>query len=277
VPETAPAYRPIAEHLPAIYQEDAASYEQVSGFLALVDDLYRSYLGELESLAAWLSPEARNVWPPGTPYDANSAALVGDGTPSSRGAVGTLLAELASWFAYSFPPSWSTRDADADRDREREFLLRVSRLWRRRGTPTGFYSWLCFYFALEEAERPFLVEHFKYRKTPLPGQAPADEDPDAHVVTLLVPRTPKFDDYRRRRELHQFVSREAPAHLLMRLCWVPPGFTLDTTKKTDVRAVLDTLAGFTPLSDGLHLTDVPQATVLDRLGEGLLPGGGRTT
>jgi hypothetical protein len=277
VADAARAYRPIVEHLPAIYQEDPDSYEQVTGFLALVDHLYRAYLAELEDLSAWLSPEARRVWPPGLALDADAETIVGDGTPAARGAVGTVFSELASWFAYSFPPSWSSNDAEADRDLEREFLLRVPRLWRRRGTPTGFYSWLCFYFALEEPERPFLIEHFKYRSTPLPGAAPTDDDDDAHLVTLLVPRTTKFDDYRRRRELLQFIAREAPAHLFVRLCWVAPTFTLDLTKKQDVRAVLDTLAGFVPLSDGLHLNDVPLATVLDRLGEGLLPGGGRTT
>lgn len=278
MPDAAPAYRPIAEHLPGIYQEDPDSYEQVSGFLALVDSLYRAYLGELEDLLTWLSPEARRVAPPGLRADSDAASAVGDGTAADRGAVGEVFAELASWFAYEFPPSWSTGVAENDRDREREFLLRVARLWRDRGTPTGFYSWLCFYFyfGVTDPELPFLLEHFKYRST-TPGEHVEDDDPDAHRVTVLVPQAGQFSDYRRRRELLQFVGREAPAHLWVRVCWVPTGFKLDVTNTTDVRAVLDKLAGFTAYADGLHLTDPDTATVMDRLGEGLLPGGGTTT
>jgi hypothetical protein len=274
VASAAPEYRPIAEHLPAIYQEDPASWEQVQGFLGLVDALYRAYLASLDDLTTWLSPEARTVQPPGVaPQD------------DPVGAYRAVFAELADWFAYAFPPSWASGDADADLDRQREFLLRVARFWRRRGTPSGFYSWFCFYFGLSPAspdDLPILIEHFKYRPpSDTSGQQKPDPlvpDPYAHRVTLLVRRTTTFDDYRRRREVVQFVSREAPAHLLFRVCWVPPGYTLDLTKTAAVRTVLESLAGYVTYDDGIHLDEPPAvAKAGDRLGQGQLPGGGKPT
>jgi hypothetical protein len=272
----APEYRPIAEHLPAIYQEDAASWEQVRGFLGLVDALYRSYLGALEDLTTWLSPDARTVQPPGiAPQDDPVAEYM------------AVYAELADWFAYAFPPSWATGDADADLDRRRAFLLRVARLWRRRGTPGGFYAWFGFYFfgltVPAHDDRPIMIEHFKYRAandtsgaTKPDPNAPIP-DPAAHQVTLLVPRTTAFDDYRRRREVVQFVAREAPAHLLFRVCWVPPGYALSLTNTAAVRKVLASLVSYVTYDDGIHLDEPPgTAKAVDRLGEGLLPGAGTT-
>lgn len=269
MPEASAGYRPIAEHLPAIYQEDADSWEQVQGFLGLLDDVYRSYLGALGDLTTLLSPEARLVQPPGV--DAGQ-----DPTDAYRAA----FAELADWFAWAFPASWASGDDDTDLARQREFLLRVARLWRRRGTPSGFYSWFCFYF--QPSELPILLEHFKYRP-PNDDSGSAKPDPNvpdeyAHRVTLLVPRTSDFDDYRRRREVVQFVAREAPAHLLFRVCWVPSGFSITLTSTAVVRNLLTTLAGYVAYDDGIHLDQPPaQATVLDRLGSGQLPGGGTTT
>lgn len=270
MPEAPAGYRPIAEHLPAIYQEDADSWQQVQGFLGLLDDLYRDYLGALDDLTTFLSPEARLVQPPGVAPQA-------DPTRAYTG----VFAELADWFAFAFPASWSAGlKADELLDRQREFLLRVSRFWRRRGTPSGFYSWFCFYF--QPKERPFLIEHFKYRPPNDPsGTDPPDPSaPDeyAHRVTLLVPRTKDFDDYRRRREVVQFVAHDAPAHLLVRVCWVPPEFEIALTSTAKVRALLDTLAGYVAYDDGIHLDQSPgTATALERLGQGQLPGGGTTT
>lgn len=259
-------YRPIAEHLPAIYQEDADSWEQVQGFLGLLDELYRGYLGALDDVTTLLSPEARLVQPPGV-------EPAGDPVPAYR----AVFAELADWFAFAFPPSWATGDDDDDLDRQRAFLLRVARLWRRRGTPAGFYAWLRFYF--DFATLPILIEHFKYRPNgDTSGAAPGGTDDYAHRVTLLVHRTTQFDDYRRRREIVQFVSREAPAHLLFRVCWVGPEYTLDLTDKNAVRDVLTKLVGYVAYEDGLHLYEPPDAPgVGSRLGQGLLPGGGKTT
>jgi hypothetical protein len=272
---TAPEYRPIAEHLPAIYQEDPDSWEQVQGFLGLVDDLYRTYLGALDDLTTWLSPEARNVQPPGVASPDNPVA-----------AYKAVFAELADWFAYAFPPSWSTGGDDLDR--QRAFLLRVARLWRRRGTPGGFYTWFCFYFfGLSMPARddlPIMLEHFKYRAAndnsgaTKPNPNSPKPDPSAHRVTLLVPRTAAFDDYSRRREVVQFVAREAPAHLLFRVCWVPPGYKLSLTNTAAVRKVLASLVGYVTYDDGIHLYEPPAtAKAGDRLDEGLLPGAGKTT
>lgn len=264
----APAYRPIADHLPAVYQEDAQSYGQVRGYLGLLDDLSRAYLAQLDDFLTWLSPEARTVHPPGLdPAGAISWTYE---------AYGALFDELADWFAFRFPGSWKLEDEEAELDRERDFLLRVARLWRARGTPRGFYAWFCFYFELRDPnEQPFLVEHFKYREEgDISGAAPNDPDESAHRGTLFVPIT-AFRDHRRRLEAAEVVARSAPAHLLFRVCWVPEGFDLNLTKPAEVREVLRLIADFVPLEDGIHLAeeqDEPRS--IDHLGLGALPGQG---
>jgi hypothetical protein len=267
--DVSPTYRPIADHLPAVYQEDADSWEQVRGYLGLVDDLYRSYLMALDDLTTWLSPDALRIDPPGHP-DAAGRVL------ANR----AVFEQLADWFAYTFPPSWETDDARQTLGRREAFLRLAARLWRRRGTPAGFFEWFCFYFDLtQKAERPWLLEHFKYRPAAdnlTVGLTAADDDHYSQRITLLVPRTSAFDDYRRRQELHHFVAREAPAHLVMRVCWVPPDFVLDVSDAPVVRKALDSLVGFVPLMDALVLDAPPAGHPRPyRLGEGQLPGGGR--
>jgi hypothetical protein len=277
MPDLASAYRTTASHLPAIYQEDAASWRQVNDYLSLTDEVVRSLITELDELGTWLSPRARQVAVPG----------VGHGSGSSD-AIERLLAladELAGWFAYEFPASWrDPDDPDAELDRKFDFLLRVARLWRRRGTPTGFYSWLCVRFGIGPAERPIMIEHFKYRSDD-PGADPDDEDAAAHRVTLLVPVPTSgpgaagtlFGDYRRRRELLEFVERNAPAHLLFRVCWIaaddPRYEDYDPTGVTEVRELLETIATYTSADDGIHLEhDPPSGSPLNRIDLGNLPG-----
>lgn len=259
MPEPAAVYRPVATHLPAVYQEDADSWEQVGGYLSLVDDLLRSLLVELDELGTWLSPEFRSTAVPGLP----PAARADDVAARLLG----LVDELADWFAFAYPGSWHDPDVDAELDRKRDFVLRAARLWRRRGTPNGFYAWLVFWFRLR-APLPLLIEHFKYRDATLP-------DP-GHLVTLLMPLD-DFGDYRRRRELAEFVARNAPAHLVVRVCWIAgtdaryTGF--DPTKPTAVKTLLKTIASYVPEADGIHLEhSPPSSNPLNRLGQGNLPG-----
>ena len=69
-----------------------------------------------------------------------------------------------------------------------------------------------------------------------------------------------------------------PAHLLFRVCWVAPGYTLDLGDRAAVRDVLTKLVGFVAYDDGLHLYEPPdEPGVGSRLGQGLLPCGGNTT
>ena len=271
--ERAPDHRTIASQLPAIYEEDPGSHAQVAGYLGLFDDLDRAYLAQLDDLTTWLSPEAQSVQPPGL--------AAGEETGPAHEAA---FAELADWFAFRFPGSWRAIAADEPslRERQRQFLLRAARLWRRRGTPRGFHAWFCFYFDLSPPAsgnavdtRPILIEHFRYR----PPSVPAEDDPYALRVTMLVPLTGNFREYRRRREAQRFVSEHAPAHLVTRLCWVVEGFekgppAFDLQNVTDVRSVLERIASFVPLDDGIHLEKAGEdPDPLDLLG-GALPGAG---
>jgi len=270
VPERVPRYRPVAEHLPAVYQSDADSWAQVRAYLALVDALNRSALAALEDLPLWLSPDARALHPPGLRESA-SADEVYDRYLA-------LADELADWFGFSFPETWRVPgDREQELDRKLEFCRRAARFWRRRGTPRGFYAFLCYWFELDDkVDRPVLVEHFALRPHA------ADPEEGARQVTLFVPRGPAFAKYERRRELIRFVDRYAPAHLVMRVCWINPKqlanlypAPTDTAavKRTKLRALLDTVGDFTPEPDGIHLELSPfPDRPLDRLGHGTLPG-----
>jgi hypothetical protein len=276
VAERPSAYTPIAAHLPGAYQQDADSYEQVSGYLGLVDELLRGAAAQLDDLLLWLSPDMRSLRPPGLAPDAQ----VGEIYARYR----ALADELASWFGYRFPGSWERRDdPDAELNRKRAFLQRAARLWRRRGTPRGFYAWLVFAFDLWDPQaRPIMIEHFRYRDDDSAGAAEGDEDDFAHRVTLLVPLGDRFPDMRRRRELADWVERQAPAHLQVRVCWLAPGdprYTgFDPTKPDDVRTLLRTIASYTPLEEGIHLEAPPiEGRAQDSLGLATLPGPARRT
>jgi hypothetical protein len=222
-------------------------------------------------VGTWLSPEAREVAVPGLPPGA-AAELVYQ-------RLNDLAAELADWFAFQYPESWrNSDDPEAELDRKLEFVRRAARLWRRRGTPAGFFAWLCFWFELEApaTKRPLMIEHFKYRTTD-PGGTAGEADDAAHRVTLLVPLITPFMDYRRRRELMQFVARNAPAHLQVRICWIAEGdprYTgFDPTQTAAVQTLLSTIATYTSKDDGIHLeTSPPSGSPLNRLGQGNLPG-----
>ena len=198
-------YVALAQELPAVYQDDPASFAQLDGYLGMVDEVLRSYAEEVADLPSWLSPAA-SVWPPGVAYDAGEEAV--------HGAVLALYDTLADWLAFRVPGSWRT-DADGIA-RRRELAARGVRIWRRRGTPRGFVDWFCLYFGIDDAaDRPVLLEHFKY------GAPAADEnalDPGLRA-TLLVRGGAGFEEYARRAEAAAFVQRYAPSHVLMRLCW----------------------------------------------------------
>ncbi|MGZ4354324.1 MAG: hypothetical protein ACXVZ4_12330, partial [Gaiellaceae bacterium] len=181
----------------------------------------------------------------------------------------------ADWFAFAFPETWRVPDdRDAELDRKREFLLRAARIWRRRGTPRGFYAWLCFWFGIDGTadhdERPLLIEHYKYR-------AVEDDVDGAWTISLYVPVTSRWDDYGRRRELVEFCARHLPAHLVVRICWIGADDTryteFDPTDVAAVRTLLATAGDYTPEVDGIHLErEEPKGSPLDRLDQGTLPG-----
>jgi hypothetical protein len=271
----APDYLPLAAHLPAVYAEDAGSFGQVESYLGLVDGLNRAYVGRLEELATWLSPEAIRLWPADRAADAGGDAILGRYL--------ALYDELARWFAFTFPPSWG-RGAES-LARRREFLARAARTWRRRGTPRGFVDWFVFWFGVADADRPILVEHFKFGR-PTGSAGEAGPDP-ALRATLFVPSTDQFSDFHRRREAIAFAERYAPAHVHLRVCWVRPGWSLDPVPgpgasapdidayRKRVNEVLCSLVSFVDHENGIHIWEcIDEGRPVDRLNVGQLPGGG---
>jgi hypothetical protein len=264
------AYTPIAADLPAVYREDADSFAQLDSFLGLVDELHRAYLDRLGELGAWLSP-AGSAWPPGLGLTAGGDAVLAR--------YEELYDELASWFGYAFPGSWPTEAVGVAS--RRDLLLRVARLWRRRGTPRGLLDWFCSYFGLtEEAQRPELVEHFAYAD---PATGEADGCDAGLRATLLVPAGPPFRDRARRGEARQFVDRFAPSHVLVRVCWVRPGSRLPRPDRpndpatwedhrAEVRRRLRSVVDHTEHAGAMHLDECrSDRPVEDRLGTGRLP------
>ena len=215
-------YTPIATLLPSVYQEDGESFDQIDSFLGLIDDLHRAYAERIEELSSWLSPAAtRFAWPPDVGFDAGADVLLD--------AYRRLFDELATWTAFEFPDWWTVpmevgkRRHIVDLNRRSDYLARAARLWRRRHTPRGFVEWVAFAFQIDPVHYPYLVEHFKFGR---PGcDHVLEPGPEPWLrATLLVPSTDYFDRAEPRRVLERFVARYAPAHVHLRVCWVPEDF-----------------------------------------------------
>jgi hypothetical protein len=270
----APDYTRLSTHLPAIYADEAGSFAQIESYLSLVDDLNRAYVERLAELTTWLSPEAVTLWPADQPIDAGGDAILAR--------YRAVYDELARWFAFTYPPSWGTGAAALEQ--QRAFLSRAARLWRRRGTPRGFVDWFTFWFRVDPADRPFLVEHFKFgTPTSANGSGP---DP-ALRATLFVPSTAQFSDFNRRREAIAFGDRYAPAHVQLRVCWVREGWNLGTVpgkgaSPADINAyvkringILCSLVSFVDHANGIRIWEcIDEGRPVDRLNVGQLPGGG---
>lgn len=294
-------YTPIAELLPSVFQSDADSFDQISSYLSLADELQRGYLDRLEHLNLWLSPNGpRSAWPLDVAVDA--------GTDEVIDAYVALYDELASWTSFVFP-SWWVIDDDGvrrpDLARRRSYLARAARFWRRRGTPRGFVDWISFAFDIEPAMRPYLLEHFKFGRP----QCPDAEEPGPEPwlrATLLMPSTEQFEAPEMRRILMRFVETYAPAHVHVRVCFVDTTFELYETDdgvlelpgprpgpeadpsdveawqadvaafREHVQCLLCALVGDTSHETGLTIaTCIDEGEARDRLGVGRLPGGGR--
>ncbi|MFI9550362.1 hypothetical protein [Nonomuraea endophytica] len=265
-------HTPVAAGLPGVFAAHGDSFAQVEGFLAMVDELHRGYLDRLADLPAWLSP-AGSAWPPGTSPQAGGDVVLNR--------LAELYDELAAWFGFVLPGSWSGPGAGLAR--ERAFLEKAARLWRRRGTPRGFADWFCLWFGVTAgAERPVLLEHYKYG-TPEGSGGETGPDP-ALRATLLVPATERFSDPAVRAEAALFVDRYAPAHVLMRLCWARPDFTLGDVPgpgadpaaveqfRTRVRGLLCSMVDFIDHQSGVRVWEcVDEGRAIDRLDVGRLP------
>ncbi len=269
-------YTRLAQYLPAVYQDDAASFAQVDAFLGLVDELNHAYLERLEDLALVLGPDAALRWPVDLPLDAGGDALLD--------AYLAVYDEVATWASFTFPASWGLDEDGVGR--RRVFLAKAARIWRRRGTPRGFLDWFCLSFGIAPADRPYLLEHFK---------VPGPQIPDPELTgTLFVPSTTQFSDYRRRHEAIEFVRWYAPAHVLLRVCWTRPDFAppvpptppapgasagdvaafnaLVDTYRADLRALLCSITSFIDHANGIHIWEcIDEGRTIDRLGVGHLP------
>ena len=276
-----PDYTRLSAQLPAMYQEDAVSFAQVDAFLGLADELSHAVVERLEDLLMTVGPDAILRWPTDLPLDAGADALLA--------AYLEVYDEVAMWASFAFPASW-TRDEEG-LARRREFLARCARLWRRRGTPRGFLSWFRLYFGIAaEDAGPFLLEHYK-----APGAAFTGEP---WTATLFVPGTGRFDAWGQREEIADFVRRYAPAHVLMRVCFVDPAIFDDLAvlaspptlppaptasdvedyaasvlqRQTDLNALLCSVVSVVSHDSAIHLYEcIDEGRNIDRLGVGLLP------
>jgi hypothetical protein len=274
-----PDYTRLASQLPAVYHEDQASYAQVDAYLGLADELNRAIVERLEDLMMSLGPDATLRWPSDLPLDAGSDALLSSYLRAYD--------EVASWVRFAFPSSWGADEAGLLR--RRDFLARCARLWRRRGTPRGFVSWFCLYFGVSDDDVPYLLEHYK-----APGAAITGEP---YTATLFIPVGP-FGDWSRREEAADFVQRYAPAHVLMRTCFVDPeifttlsvltaaptlpvkatladvsAYAADiATQQADLNALLCSVVSVVNHASAIHIYEcVDEGRNIDRLGVGRLP------
>lgn len=271
-----PDYLPLALELPAVYQDDQASFAQLDSFLGLVDTLLRDHLTDLDEAERWLGPDGLTMWPPGLAADATPAAVATAHLANQ--------AELAAWTGFTFPAGWPV-DA-AGRTLRRTYLRRAARIWRRRGTPAGLLDWFGLVFgAALDGMAPDLVEHFRVFDPLAPDVG--EHDPWLRA-TLFVRGDGDFAGLSRRREAIAFVDRYAPAHVLVRVCWIRPGaFDLGTPPtptsspsqvsewQQQVRDILCGLVSFVDHAHGIRVWEcVDAGEAQDRLGVGALPGGG---
>jgi hypothetical protein len=274
-----PDYTRLAAQLPAVYHEDQSSYAQVDAFLGLADELNRAIVERLEDLLMCLGPDALLRWPTDVPLDAGADALLAS-------YLGTY-DQVAAWASFTFPPSWTSDEAGLLY--RREFLARCARLWRRRGTPRGFLSWFSLYFGVSGQDLPYLLEHYK-----APGAAVTGEP---YTATLFVPAGP-FSDWARRGEAADFARRYAPAHVLMRVCFIDPtifttlsvfaaaptlpanptsaqlaSYAADVaTQQADLNALLCSVVSVVNHGSAIHIYEcIDEGRNIDRLGVGRLP------
>lgn len=278
-----PDYLPLALDLPAVYREDQASFDQIDSFLGLADTLLRDRLTDLAEAEQWLGPDGLRMWPPGLRTDA--------AWPQVRDAHLAGQAELAAWTGFEFPATWPATPTGLTR--RRTYLLRAARIWRRRATPAGLVSWfrLAFGDALQGAV-PELVEHFRV-VDPDPGPDGIAELTDLDPwlrATLFVRGDGAFAALTRRRQAVAFVDRYAPAHVLVRVCWVDPErFHLPAppTPGDDpevvvgwqeaMRTILCSLVSYVDHAHAIRVwTCADQGGASDQLDVGALPGGGTT-
>jgi hypothetical protein len=275
-----PDYTRLAQQLPALYQDDAPSFAQLDAFLGLADELGHAHVERLEDLGLAVSPDAMLRWPAELPLDA--------GTDAVLTSYATTYDVVASWLGFAFTSGWPRTEAGLVK--RRAVLARMTRLWRRRGTPRGFLDWFCRYFDVAPAARPLLVEHFK-----APGGSLVNEP---YTATLLVPSTTQFEDFRQRREAVEFVNWYAPAHVWIRVCFVSPTLFDDVgilasppelpenatqaqvtayaaevaTRQHDLNALLCSVVSVVSHANGIHIyACIDDGRAIDRLGVGLLP------
>jgi hypothetical protein len=236
-----------AASLPPVYQEHLESFGQVDAYLGLADELARVQVEALDDLGALLGPDASLRWPGQLPATAGPAALAA--------ALTERYDSVARWVAFEFPGAWAT-DLRGLTTR-RTFLAKATRLWRRRGTPRGFIDWCCLYFGLHDQdreERPVLVEHYKIAG---PGFTP-----EPFTATLFVPLSPAVATNAQRVAVAEFVRWYSPAHLAIRVCFVPAD-VFDTFR---VFADPAMLAGDSPAAVATYEADLrAQATLLREL------------
>lgn len=273
-----PDYLPLALDLPAVYEEDQASFDQLESFLGLIDALLRDHLTDLDTAERWLGPDGLAMWPPG---------LAADATPDDVAACHLATqAELAAWTGFAFPAGWPATAAGLTL--RREYLRRAARIWRRHGTPAGLVDWFSLAFGADlGAMEPQLVEHFRVFD-PL-DPAVAEDDPWLRA-TLFVRGDGELAALSRRREAIAFVDRYSPAHVLVRVCWIrPDAFDLGTPPtptssptavaawQKHVRDILCNLVSFVDHAHGIRVWEcVDAGEAQDRLGVGALPGAGTT-
>ena len=275
-----PDYTRLAQQLPALYQDDAVSFAQADAFLGLADELNHAHLERLEDLSLAVSPDALLRWPAELPLDAGTDAVL-----SSYAAT---YDEVAAWLGFAFPVGWSKNEAGLVK--RRDVLARMTRLWRRRGTPRGFLDWLCAYFDIASTARPLLVEHFK-----APGGSLTNVP---YTATLFLPSTTQFEDFARRREAVEFVNWYAPAHVWIRVCFVSTTLFADigilvsspvltagatqaqvttyaaqvATYQADLNGLLCSVVSVVSHANGVHIYEcVDDGRGIDRLDVGLLP------
>ncbi|HMR48211.1 MAG TPA: phage tail protein [Arachnia sp.] len=213
-------------HLPATFSQDPQSRDFLDRFLAYFDTVFAEISRAHHEVGRLFDPAA-------VPADA-------------------WLDWLGSWFDLRFPAEWDIAS-------RRELVAAATDIARARGTRAGLQRMLRWHLGLTEPW-PIVIEHFHLGPDAPPvGGVPLPTEPEAHRMTIVVPRSRVPDDDDARRRLHRLVDGWIPAHTTACLRLVDSGVVLGHQSLLGVDTLLSG-SGPEPLDRGragIDLATVP--------------------
>ena len=202
------------QHLPAPFHSDPQSRDFLDRSLSYFDTIFAELRQQADDMGAYFDPYA---------------------VPE-----GQWLQWLGGWFDLSFLTSW-------DAQTRREMIAHAIDSARERGTQAGLSRMLRWHLDIG-APWPGIVEHFRLGPTPPPiGHVPLPMGPDAHRLTIILPRASVPAEQEAR--LRRLIDGWLPAHVGYDLRFIEPGLVVGHQSTPGLDTYLG-ISGGQPLGAG---------------------------